>query len=227
MRLNARDTLSTNEPTRCIKTWRRISGWREWRGKSQDMCQSVTCVEGSRPTIWGQLEICNLWAFPCRNGKIFAWTSSWVWLTPRVGTNRYGLLWTAWPSWLTLYPYPPPIGSDNMPSSTYHTLSAIMVSRRPSSLIEDLSLWHDFGNNYMTVWAPISSAIHPIIPKRARKLNESIKSSRICSVLVLWVMVRNGTSISHSLSFYITTVIKKASRCHLLKHFIDDPASHH
>jgi hypothetical protein len=65
-----------------------------------------------------------------------------------------------------------------MLSSTYHTLSAIMVSRRPSSLTNGLSLLHDFGNNYMTVWAPISSTVQPIIPRRMGKLNESIKSSR-------------------------------------------------
>jgi hypothetical protein len=70
-------------------------------------------------------------------------------------------------------------GSDNMLSSTYHTLSATMVSRRPSSLTDGLSLWHDFGNNYMSFWAPISSTVQPIIPRRTGKLNESIKSSRI------------------------------------------------
>jgi hypothetical protein len=50
-----------------------------------------------------------------------------------------------------LYPYPPCIGSNNMSSSTCHTLSIIMVFRRPLSLIEGLALWHDFGNNYTTV----------------------------------------------------------------------------
>jgi hypothetical protein len=83
-------------------------------------------------------------------------------------------------------------------------------TRRPLSLIESLSLWHDFGNNYMIVWAPISSEVQPIISRRTGKQNESIKSSRICSVLVLWAMVQNGTSISHLLSSHITTVIKKS-----------------
>jgi hypothetical protein len=133
----------------CIRMKREIQG----------MCQRVTRVKGSRPIIWGQLEICNLWAFPSGSGKTFAWTSSWVCLTPHVGTTRNGSLWTAWPGRLTLYPYPPPTGSDNMTSSTYHKLSTIMVSHRPSSLTDCLSLWHDFGNNYMTVWAPISSIV--------------------------------------------------------------------
>jgi hypothetical protein len=107
---------------------------------------------------------------------------------------------------LTLYPYPPPTKSDNMLSSTCHTLSIIMVSQRPLSLTEGLSLRHDFGNNYMTVWALISSEVQPIIPRWTGKLNESIKSSRICSVLVLWAMGQNGTNISHSLSSPITIV---------------------
>jgi hypothetical protein len=72
-----------------------------------------------------------------------------------------------------------------MLSSTCHTLSAIMVSRRPLSLIEGLSLWHGFENNYMTVWAPISSKVQPIILRLMSKLNESIKSLKICFVLVL------------------------------------------
>jgi hypothetical protein len=48
-----------------------------------------------------------------------------------------------------------------MLSSTNPTLSAIMVSQRPSSLMEDLSLLLVFGSNYMSVWAPISSEAHP------------------------------------------------------------------
>jgi hypothetical protein len=44
--------------------------------------------------------------------------------------------------------------SHIMPSSTYHSLSPIMASRRPLSLIEDLSLLLAFGSNYMHVWAP-------------------------------------------------------------------------
>jgi hypothetical protein len=75
-----------------------------------------------------------------------------------VGTTQYGSLWTAWLSRLTLYPYPPHTGSNSIPSSTCHTLCAIMVSQRPLSLIEGLSLWHIFGNNYRTIWAPISSS---------------------------------------------------------------------
>jgi hypothetical protein len=60
-------------------------------------------------------------AFPSGSGKTSTWTSSWVCLAPRVGITRYGSLWTAWPSRLTLYLYPPPTRSDNMPSSTCHT----------------------------------------------------------------------------------------------------------
>jgi hypothetical protein len=185
------------------------------------MCRSVTHVEWSRPIIWGKLEACNLWAFPSESGKISAWTLLWVCLTPRVGTTRYGSLRTAWLSRLTLYPYPPHTWSDSMPSSTCHTLSTIMVSRRPLSLTEGLSLWHGFRNNYMTVWAPISTEVQPIISRLMGKLNESIKSLRICFVLVLWAMVWNGTSISHSLSSHTIIIIKRASRCHLLKHSMD------
>jgi hypothetical protein len=174
MRLIAPDTPSTPEPTKCIKTWRRISGGWEWKVKLQDMCQCVTGVKGSRPIIWGQLEICNHWAFPSGSGKTSAWTKSWVCLTLRVVTTRYESLWTAWPSRLTLYPYPLCIGSNNMPSSTCHTLSLIMVSRRPLSLIEGLSLWHDFGNNYTTVWAPILFEVQPVTPRQTGKLTEWI-----------------------------------------------------
>jgi hypothetical protein len=151
MRLIALYTLSIQEPTRCIKTWRRASSGQEWREKLRSMCRSVTCVKESRPVIWGQLKICNPWAFPSGNGKISAWTSLWVCLTPHMGTTRYGSLWTAWLSRLTLYPYPPHTRSDSMLSSTCHTLSAIMVSQISLSLIEGPSLWHIFRNNYMTV----------------------------------------------------------------------------
>jgi hypothetical protein len=82
-------------------------------------------------------------------------------------------------------PYPPPTWSDNIPSYIYHILSAIMISRRSSSLTEDLSLWHDFGNNYTTVWALILFEVQPITPKLTSKLNKSIKSLKICYVHVL------------------------------------------
>jgi hypothetical protein len=45
--------------------------------------------------------------------------------------REYNMIWVivdASPSQLTLYQYPPPTGSDNMLSSTYDSLSAIMVS---------------------------------------------------------------------------------------------------
>jgi hypothetical protein len=81
--------------------------------------------------------------------------------------------------------YPPHTGSNRMPSSTYHTLSAIMVSQRQLSLTEGLFLWHVFGNNYMTVWAPISSKAQPIILRLTGRLNVSIKSLKICFMHVL------------------------------------------
>jgi hypothetical protein len=40
-------------------------------------------------------------------------------------------------------------------------------------------------------------------------------------------MVQNGTSASHSLSSHTTTISKKASRRHLLKHFMDDLVTHY
>jgi hypothetical protein len=151
MRLIAIDTLSIKEPTRCIKTWRRVFGGQEWREKLQSMCRNVTHVEELRPIIWGQLEIYNPWVSPSGNGKTSTWTSLWVCLAPCMSTTWYGSLWTAWLSRLTLYPYPPCTGSDSMPSSTCHTLSTIMVFWRPLSLIENLSLWLIFWINYMNV----------------------------------------------------------------------------
>jgi hypothetical protein len=69
-------------------------------------------------------------------------------------------------------------------SYTYPTLSAIMASRRPSSSIGDLSLLLIFGSNYMSVWPPISSEAQPITPRQMDRQSESIKSSKICSVLM-------------------------------------------
>jgi hypothetical protein len=51
-------------------------------------------------------------------------------------------------------------------------------------LTEDLSLLLAFGSNYMSVWAPISSEAQPITPRLMDRLSESIKSLKICSVLV-------------------------------------------
>jgi hypothetical protein len=142
-------------------------------------------------------KIYSHWASLSGNGKISAWTSLWVCPAPRVGTTRYGSLWTAWLSQLTLYPYPPHIGSDSMPSSTCHTLSAIMVSQRSLSLTEGLSLWHIFGNNYMTVWVHISSEAQPIILRLMDRLSESIKSSKIWFILTFWMMVQSGINTFH------------------------------
>jgi hypothetical protein len=158
------------------------------------MCPSVTPIEESRLVIWDQPETYNPWAFPSGNGKTSTCILLWVCLAPRVGITQYGSSWTAWLSWPTSYPYPPPTGSDSMPSSICHTLSAIMASRRPSSPIEDLSSLLAFRSNYMSVWAPISSTAQPITPRRMDRLSESIRSLKICSVLMFWRMVRNGTS---------------------------------
>jgi hypothetical protein len=59
-----------------------------------------------------------------------------------------------------------------------------MTYRGPLFLTEDLSLLLIFGSNYMNVWAAISFEPQPIIPKLMDKLSESIKSLKICSVLV-------------------------------------------
>jgi hypothetical protein len=79
----------------------------------------------------------------------------------------------------------------------------------------------------MSVWAPISSEAQRITPRLTDRLSESIKSLKICFVLVFRQMVQNGTSTFHYLSSHITTVIKRASKCHLLKHSMDDLATHH
>jgi hypothetical protein len=49
---------------------------------------------------------------------------------------------------------------------------------------EDPSLLLIFESNYMSVWAPISSEAQPITPRWMDRWSESIKSSKICSVLV-------------------------------------------
>jgi hypothetical protein len=161
------------------------------------MCQNVTPVEESKSIIWDPPETCNPWVFPSGNERISAWISLWVYFTPRVGITRYGSSWTTWLGRPTSYLWPLDARSDSMLSYTYPTLSAIMASRRPSSSIEDPSLLLIFGSNYMSVWAPSSLETHPITPRHVDRWSESIKSSKICSVLVFWRMVRNGTSTCH------------------------------
>jgi hypothetical protein len=148
------------------------------------MCQNVTPIEESKPIIWDPPETCNPWVFPSGNGRTSAWISLWVYLTPRMGITRYGSSWTAWLSQPTSYPWPLHTGSDSMPSYTYPTLSAIMASQRPSSPIEDPSLLLIIRSNYMSVWAPISSEAQLITPRQTDRWSESIKLSKICSVLV-------------------------------------------
>jgi hypothetical protein len=161
------------------------------------MCPSVTYVRESRLIMWDPLGIYNPWAFSSGNRKTSAWTSLCLCLAPWVGITQYGSLWTAWLSRPISYPYPPPTGSDSMPSSTYHMLSAITASWRPSSLTEDPSLLLAFENNYTCVWVPISSRAQPIILRLMDILSEFTISSKICSVLVFWQMVWSGTSIFH------------------------------
>jgi hypothetical protein len=79
----------------------------------------------------------------------------------------------------------------------------------------------------MNVWAPISFKAQPIILKLTDRLNESIKSSKICSMLMFLLMVQNGTSIFHELSSDITTATKRTLRCHISKHSMHGPAAHH
>jgi hypothetical protein len=49
---------------------------------------------------------------------------------------------------------------------------------------EGLSLSLAFGSNYRSVWAPILSEAQLITPRLVDRLSESIKSSKICFVLV-------------------------------------------
>jgi hypothetical protein len=161
------------------------------------MCPSVTPVEESRSIIWDPSETYNPWAFPSGNEKISVWTLLWVCLAPRVGITQYGSSWTAWLSRSTSYPYLSPTESDSMSSSTYHTLSAITASQRPSSPIEDLSLLLTFGSSCMSAWAPVSSKAQLIIPRLTDRLNESIKSLKICFMLVFSRIVQNETSTFH------------------------------
>jgi hypothetical protein len=161
------------------------------------MCLSMTPIEESRPIIWDPSETYNPWVFPSENGKTSVWTSLCVCLAPCMGTTQYRSSWIAWVSQSTSYLYPPPTGSDSIPSSTCHTLFAIMASQRPSSPIEDLSSLLVFGSNYMSIWAPISSRAQLIIRRLTDRLNESTKSSKICFVLVFWRMVQNRIYTFH------------------------------
>jgi hypothetical protein len=60
----------------------------------------------------------------------------------------------------------------------YHGIPKIIISDRGSIFVAH------FGSNYMSVLAPISSEAQPITPRQTDRRSESIKSSKICSVLV-------------------------------------------
>jgi hypothetical protein len=60
----------------------------------------------------------------------------------------------------------------------------------PKTIISD-------RGSIMSVWAPISSEALLIIPRLTDRQNESIKSSKICFMLVFSLMTQNGTSIFH------------------------------
>jgi hypothetical protein len=68
--------------------------------------------------------------------------------------------------------------------STCHILSAIVIFWRTLSLVEDLSLSHASGNNYITVWAPILSETQLIIRRLTGRPSEWTKSLKICFVHV-------------------------------------------
>jgi hypothetical protein len=114
-----------------------------------------------------------------------------------------------------------------MSSSTCRTLSAIIEFRIPLSLIEDPSLWLTFGSNCMNVWAPISFEAQHIIPRRTTRPRGWTKSLKTCSAFVFWLMVRSGTNTFHWQSSPTTIITKRASRCQLLKHSMDDLVAHH
>jgi hypothetical protein len=90
MRLITRGILFIQEPTRCIKLWRRTSSGHEWSERLQSMCPNVTHVEESKPIIWDPLKIYNPWAFLSGNGKTYVWTSLWV--CPRT-SRGYNSIW--------------------------------------------------------------------------------------------------------------------------------------
>jgi hypothetical protein len=60
----------------------------------------------------------------------------------------------------------------------YHGMPKTIISD------SDLSLLLAFGSSCMSVWAPILSEAQPITPRLMDRLSESIKSLRICYVLV-------------------------------------------
>jgi hypothetical protein len=60
----------------------------------------------------------------------------------------------------------------------YHSILKTII------FVGDLSLLLVFWSNCMRVWAPTSSKAQLIISRLTDRLNESIKSSKICFVLV-------------------------------------------
>jgi hypothetical protein len=60
----------------------------------------------------------------------------------------------------------------------YHGIPKIIISDRGSIFVAR------FGSNYMSVLTPISLEAQPITPRQTDRWSESIKSSKICSVLV-------------------------------------------
>jgi hypothetical protein len=158
------------------------------RGKHKKTMKNALVVE-SRECRNSREE--DLHSLPC----IFSFWGGWqsTWQSPVMLRS----LWIIWLSLPTLYPYPPPRGSDNTSSSTYHASFVIMAYRRPLFLTEDLSLLLAFGSNYMNVWTLISFKAQPIFPRLTDRPSKSIKSLKICFVLVFWLMVRNGTNTFH------------------------------
>jgi hypothetical protein len=129
------------------------------------------------------LEICNLWVSLSGSGKTSAWTLLWVYHAPHGDMTLYGSLWIA--RW-------------SMPTSckAIHFTHCLWF-QRPSSLIEDLSLLHISGNNYIIALAPILSEAQHTILKLMGRLSEEIKSLKIFFTLVSWMMVQNGINIFH------------------------------
>src|SRR3954465_2666817 len=74
----------------------------------------------------------------------------------------------------------------------------------------------DFGKVFKMLWEPISPLAPPFIPSQVVKYNESIKFSKTCSELVLYLSETVGRNLFHLPSLPITTTFNLAWAWHLL-----------
>jgi hypothetical protein len=103
----------------------------------------------------------------------------------------------------------------------YHGIPKTIISNRGSIFVAHF--WEQL-HEYLSTHLIRSSAYYPQMDGQIERVNKIIED-----MLHTYVLndCPNGTSTFHYQSSPTTTVTKRASRCHLSKHFIDDPAAHH